>query len=768
MDYLDFNLEIGQGQGREYPVTVRSPAGEAHATMLFPFDTLALENRLKDLQIALLSSGGMRRQNLLPQEETVQRFGREMFDLLITDEVRNRYDVSQEQALQQGKGLRLKMRIHPPTLAALPWEYLYDERTGAYVCLALDTPIVRYLDLPQPILPLTITPPLRILGMVASPSDLHILDVQVEKQRVERAVNTLQEKGLVELTWLDGQTWRDLRSAILDGHWHIFHFVGHGRFDSRRDEGTIALADADGYARFFTATEFSHLLADHRSLRLVLLNSCEGARGSKYDVFSSTAATLVRRGIPAVVAMQDAITDMAAVEFARTFYERLMTDLAVDAAVAEARKAILFEINNTLEWGTPVLYMRAQDGRIFDISSIPREESQHATVVPVEQKRSERVLALEPTAAHQDRRALWRWGVVAVILLAIIVGGFNWEKIRSMLSFDSGATPPPAELASGSRPIQTSSEADAVIPLSTAASLPTDTPLPPTDTQAPPDTAIATSLPAETPSPPTAVLTPTAESNQIPAVGPSGAGSDPLPIAGATRTDENGVVYVYIPAGEFMMGSSDEDELAGDDEKPQHPVYIDEFWIMQTEVTIAQYKLCIDAEVCAEPNNDWWDKPDFAGWPVTNVAWNQAKTYAEWRGGRLPTEAEWEKACRGTDGHIYPWGIEVPNGDLANFGNRIGNPTEVGSYPEGVSPYGLYNMAGNVWEYTVDWYDENYYKTSPARNPIGPKGGDFHTLRGGSWLVEKNRMRCANRDLNYVRFGGDDMGFRVVGSQHQR
>jgi hypothetical protein len=158
MNYLEYELEIGPGSGREYSVVViRSPAGEARETMHFPFDHLALENRLQALQIALLRSGGKRRKLLLPEEHTVQEFGRALFKALFTGEVRSRYDVSLNKATQQGKGLRLKLRIQSPKLAALPWEFLYDKRQGEYLCLSRGTPIVRYLELPQPLQPLTVT-----------------------------------------------------------------------------------------------------------------------------------------------------------------------------------------------------------------------------------------------------------------------------------------------------------------------------------------------------------------------------------------------------------------------------------------------------------------------------------------------------------------------------------------------------------------------------------------------------------------------------------
>src|SRR6202035_2895825 len=152
-----------------------------------------------------------------------------------------------------------------------------------------------------------------------------------------------------------------------------FHFIGHGGFDSRADEGLIALNDDQGQAVYLTATQVALLLTDHRSLRLVVLNACEGARGSKRDIFSSTAATLVRRGIPAVLAMQYEITDRAAIELSRAFYEALADGMPVDMAVSEARKAISLGVVNSVEWGTPVLYMRSPDGVLFDIIQKPAD-----------------------------------------------------------------------------------------------------------------------------------------------------------------------------------------------------------------------------------------------------------------------------------------------------------------------------------------------------------------------------------------------------------
>jgi hypothetical protein len=295
-EYLDFDLEVGEGGPREYPLLVRSPAGEAREEMHFPFDELELKDRLQALEIALLRSGGTRRRIPSPHEHTVQDFGRGLFESLLVGDVRTRYEMSLSEARRQGKGLRLKLRIHPPELAMLPWEFLYDVERDRYPSLSSNTPLVRYLDLPQPVEPLPVSPPLRVLGMVTSPSGLDLLDIEHEKRVVEEAISRLREDGLLELTWLEGQTWRHVQRAMRRGHWHVFHFVGHGGFEPATEEGAIALSDEAGHKRLLRATSLAELLDDHYPLRLVFLNSCEGARGSESDAFSSTAATLVRRG----------------------------------------------------------------------------------------------------------------------------------------------------------------------------------------------------------------------------------------------------------------------------------------------------------------------------------------------------------------------------------------------------------------------------------------------------------------------------------------
>ncbi len=372
LEYRDFEVEIAPGDGTRYPVAVlRSPSGQARTIMQFPFDQATLEQRLARLENVLLGAAGGD-----DAAQVVQHFGSQLFDALIRDEVRGVYDMSRQATAANGQGLRIKLRINALGLVAIPWEFLYDARRAEFAALSRYTPIVRYLELPLPDPELPIPAPLRILGMVANPADVVPLDVEREKARLEDAVRKLQKTGKVELAWLEGQTWRDLQAAMQGGPWHIFHFIGHAVSDEGTGQNALLLADDSGDSSPLSAPQLGRLLADHRTLRLALLNACQGARRQAgQSIFSSIAAVLVQRGLPAVLAMQYPITDEAAIEFTTSFYRALVASLPIDAAVSEARKAISLAMPESIEWATPVLFMRATDGVIWKMEKAEADMS---------------------------------------------------------------------------------------------------------------------------------------------------------------------------------------------------------------------------------------------------------------------------------------------------------------------------------------------------------------------------------------------------------
>jgi formylglycine-generating enzyme required for sulfatase activity len=212
---------------------------------------------------------------------------------------------------------------------------------------------------------------------------------------------------------------------------------------------------------------------------------------------------------------------------------------------------------------------------------------------------------------------------------------------------------------------------------------------------------------------------------------------------------------VHVPAGEFTMGSD-----AGEgDEKPVHTVYVDAYYIDKYEVTNAQYAVCVTAGGCTAPSNassftreSYYGDQTYNNYPVIYVNWNQAKAYCEWSGKRLPTEAEWEKAARGTDALTYPWGNEEPTCDRLNYNTScVGDTSAVGSYASGVSPYGAYDMAGNVWEWTSSEYKAYPYQAEDGREDL-TRTDVLRVLRGGSWLHGANSVRASLRDWSDPSF----------------
>ena len=269
----------------------------------------------------------------------------------------------------------------------------------------------------------------------------------------------------------------------------------------------------------------------------------------------------------------------------------------------------------------------------------------------------------------------------------------------------------------------------------------------------PPPLEISTPSPVVISAPPTVIPTSTPENTHT-----SGA---------------DGMEMVLVPAGTFLMGEENDPD-AFDDEKPEREVYLDAFWIDKTEVTNGMYEQCVDASVClsqkkfahnAATGSNHFNDPQYNSYPAVYVNWEDGYTYCSWVGRRLPTEAEWEKAARGTNGYKYPWGNSSPDSSYANFNEYFGDTQPVGSYPKGASPYGALDMAGNVYEWTADWFSERY-DPNDLTNPKGPSSGTVHVLRGASFFPDEQYIRTTLREAagspKSERYGSGNWGFRCV------
>jgi hypothetical protein len=433
LSYLDFDLLIRRTEVGYRAQVLASPAGEAAADFTAPFSGLELEN-------LLLKMGRPRRGTRhigSPQMEVAKTLGKGLYDSVFSGDVKDRWRSSQSVAEAQNVGLRLRLRItDAPELNDVPWEYLYTASLNQFLLLSDETPLIRYLELPRRIQPLAVDGRLEILVMISSPTDYQGLDVEGEWSRLNEALAGPVGSGQMRLERLPEARLAVLRRVLSRGEYHILHFIGHAGFDRETQDGLLVLCDEAGRGRPVPAHHLSIILHDHRSLRLVVLNACEGARASGADPFAGAAQSLVQQGIPAVIAMQFEITDQAAVTFAEAFYAEMADGHPVDAALAEARKAIL-AANNDIEWGTPVLYLRAPDGQLFSVN----RGLETARLAAEEQQRAEAArLAAEDeqrAEAEEQRAEAARQAAEANTVNSLPTEADGWQYLPA----DAGAGP---------------------------------------------------------------------------------------------------------------------------------------------------------------------------------------------------------------------------------------------------------------------------------------------------------------------------------------
>lgn len=348
-----FDLRIfSAAPGQAYPVSVLdSPAGQCDAELRLPhtaaeFDELVgrmTEGRLADAEI--------------------QAFGGLLFEALFGGAAGHLWEASL--AMKRDQGLRLRLRIDPPELQQLPWEFLYDTRRRVYLSTDPATPMVRFLSLPVPMETLEAAAPLRILVASATPQGLNPLGVEREQRLIQTSLAPLTERGQVALTFLPHATVSSLSQAVRDGT-HVLHFIGHGVMDGSSGMGWLLLENDTGASAALAGAQLGDILRG-TDVRLAVLNACETARSAR-DALLGVAPQLVASGIPAVVANQFRISDEAAQAITQEFYAALADNLPVDAALAEARKIVrASEGQSASNWGAPVLFMRSPDGRILDL-----------------------------------------------------------------------------------------------------------------------------------------------------------------------------------------------------------------------------------------------------------------------------------------------------------------------------------------------------------------------------------------------------------------
>jgi len=411
VDYLDFEITV-QKNGNDYLLRAESGSGQAEVIFTNPFneDKRALIGAT--LTKVALRSSAKTRSSSAPEVKKMKELGSVLFHEAITGPVREFYYKCQGQADQQGKGIRWRLSLDP-SVSDLPWEFLYLQ--DEFLALNPRSPVVRFIKGAGRVAPLKAEHPMRVLVVIASPSDEVPLDTAAEKDRINAALQPLTANGLVDVTFIEGpDTWERLIDALLPNQTHILHFIGHGAFDEKNSEGVLVMEDADGKAIRIDSERLRVLVQGKSRLRLVVLNSCLGTQGDEAQPFSSMAAGLVRSGIPAVIAMQFEISDHAAREIAETFYRSIALNLPVDAAVTEARRKIFLSDRDSLEWATPILFMQVPDGRLFQFQTgttaapvAPREsESEVPPTSPlrVKTQKTPRVRTATATPAKPKRK----------------------------------------------------------------------------------------------------------------------------------------------------------------------------------------------------------------------------------------------------------------------------------------------------------------------------------------------------------------------------
>ncbi|MES2123816.1 MAG: CHAT domain-containing protein [Gemmatimonadota bacterium] len=437
MEYLDFIIRIESRRGEVFAVGIQSPAGEGSSELRLPFPPDQFAAQISALGRAMRGTREVVVEPGAPAAPPPSDLGNVLFQSLFTGACRDLFNTSIGQVQGRGVGLRIKLHIDPTEpdiadLASLPWELMYRSETRDYLSLSRGTPLVRYLDVQRPFTLLPYTPPLRILIVVSSPAGVPPLDLADERRAIEASWGHAQG---VEVDFLSQATSLRLCDRLAATPYHVLHFMGHGDFDAANGTGVLLLEDEAGMAAPMDGATLGMLLRDAPSMRLVFLNACNTAQASRragLDPFAGVANALVMAGVPAVVAMQFPISDSAAIEFASTFYPRLVEGFPIDAAVAEARKAIRMADGTSWEWATPVLFMRSRDGALFapPAASQPTTSATTGAALPASQL-ADRVQAMQTLSSTFAPERYTILGLIVVSVLVFLLGGWKLFQVNA-------------------------------------------------------------------------------------------------------------------------------------------------------------------------------------------------------------------------------------------------------------------------------------------------------------------------------------------------
>jgi CHASE2 domain-containing sensor protein len=359
VDYKNFNLRIEPKLNDSYPVVVESDQGEATGKFVLSAECLELAEQLK--QIEDLDAASPAPMNL----------GASLYRCLFENDIGRMLDKSLGAVTDKEQGLRIRLRLTPAEIAALPWEVLYDQQAKCFLATSDKTPLTRYIELSQPIKALTTEPPVKVLTLIPGGSGL---DVETEERIISQALGNLDS---VEMRVLkDKVTRSEISRALVDDEYHILHFIGHGVFEN--EDGYLLINSEDGGEDRISAATFADFFRNYPCLKLVVLNACQGAEVAATRELAGVAPQLVARGVPAVVAMQYPISDHAALVFAKEFYLKLCSGWSrgqVEMAVSHARNRIRMDVEKEpVAFATPVLFMRSDTGIIFDLENSEQQQ----------------------------------------------------------------------------------------------------------------------------------------------------------------------------------------------------------------------------------------------------------------------------------------------------------------------------------------------------------------------------------------------------------